>query len=103
MSESGFATSQQEGMDRLLRWALGSQPAPVPAPGFEQRLARRLAPRRLSSSGRLVLGLYALAALAGSVGVMRSEAIGWGFIVVAVVVPLVVLASLWRRHLSLAS
>ena len=93
--------SEQEKMDRLLREAMSSPP-PTLSPGFNERLLKRARPRRLRPGGRLVLAGYALAALAVSIWAMRSQSIEWTLIVAAVVVPLLIIATLYRRYLHTA-
>jgi hypothetical protein len=88
----------QEKIDQLLREAM-SAPPPALSPGFDERLLKRARPRRLRPEGRLVLASYALAALAVSVWAMRSQSIEWTLIVTAVVVPILIIATLYRRHL----
>jgi hypothetical protein len=88
-------------MERLLREAM-SAPPPALSAGFDERILRRARPRRLGPGGRLVLAGYALAALAVSIWAMRSQSIGWIVIVAAVVVPLLIIATIYRRHLHTA-
>ena len=87
-----------DGMDALLREAMGSDTRPSLPPTFDQRLARRLHPRRLSPKGRRLLVLYALAASGLSVLVMRSQALEWSLIISTVVVPILIVAAVQRRH-----
>ena len=103
MSEHRGIDAGQEEMDRLLRRSMGLSPPPLLSPGFDRRLARVLAPRRLSSVGRLVMALYAAAALAGSVWMMRSLSIGWPLLTVAVSVPLLIVTLFWRPRLRRSS
>lgn len=53
---------QQEFVDRLLRSHLSGS-APNLSPDFDSRLAERLRPRRLDSRARLIMTIYALAAV----------------------------------------
>jgi hypothetical protein len=99
MSENEKLEAGQETMDRLLHRAMGASPPPQLSPGFDRRLARRLAPRRLSPSGRRVLASYSVAALAASVWVMRSASIGWPLVATAILVPLLILAMVYHRRL----
>jgi hypothetical protein len=93
--------SEQETMDQLLREAM-SAPPPALSPGFDERLLKRTRPRRLKPGGRLVLAGYALAALVVSIWAMRSQSIEWTLIVAAVAVPVLIIATLYRRHLHTA-
>lgn len=56
----------------------------------------------LRPGGRLALAGYALAALAVSIWAMRSQSMEWTLIVTAVVVPLLIVATLYRRLLHTA-
>ena len=94
--------SEPEAMDRLLRRVLAVGEPPALSPTFDQRLAKRLRPRRLSPAGRVVLVLYSLAALAVSGWSMRSESLGWDVIVLAVALQLAVVAALHHRRFRLS-
>jgi len=100
-----FATGEpeQERMDHLLRQSMASLPPPSLSPDFAQQLAKRMRPRRLSSAGRIVMALYASLAFLVSVWVMRSAAIAWLSIAVAIFVPLVLAAAVHYRQRSLSS
>jgi len=78
-------------MDRRLRRCFAEVPSPAVSSHFDQRLYKRLhPPPRLSRNDRLLLGLYALAALAISVWLMRRQTIGWPLLALAVIVPLAI-------------
>jgi hypothetical protein len=83
-------------IDKLLREALGASPPPVLSPAFESRLARRLQPRGLTRTGRLVMAGYAMAALILCVWVMRSAAFDWGGIALAITAPLAAVSAVQR-------
>jgi hypothetical protein len=89
-------------MDRLLREAMAAG-EPRLSPAFDARLARRLRPRRLSSTGRLVMTVYTVAALVVSVWTMRSASLDWSVVAAAVLVPLAVVAIVHRRRFTTAS
>ena len=95
--------SEQEKMDRLLRQSMGALPPPSLSPDFDQRLAKRLRPRRLSSAGQVVMTLYVLLALTISVWVMRSAAIDWIPIVIAILAPLMLAGAVQHRQRTLCS
>ena len=95
--------SEQEKMDRLLRQSMGAVPPPRLSSAFDRRLVKRLHPRRLSSAGRLAMTLYALLALIVSVWVMRSEAIDWIPIVIAILAPPMLAAAVQYRQRTLSS
>ena len=65
-----------ESMDALLRETLSADP-PLLSRRFEVRVIRRARPRRLTSSGRMLMTLYAVAALAVAGWVMRDVPIEW--------------------------
>lgn len=94
--------SEQEKMDQWLRQAMSAELPPTVSPGFDDRLAKRLRPRRLHPSGRLVLACYALVALTISVWAMRSQSIEWSLVAISIAVPLVVTATVYRRRLFTA-
>jgi hypothetical protein len=89
-------------MDQFLREAMSAAPRPALSPGFDERLLKRARPRRLRPGGRLMLAGYALAALSVSIWAMRSQSIEWTLIVAAVAVPILIVATLYRRHLYAA-
>jgi len=88
----------QDQMDARLRQTMAQIPVPTLSPGFDRKLAKRLSQTaRLGSRARLMLALYALAALIFSVWIMRRESIDWSLVILAVVVPLVWLVSFVRK------
>jgi hypothetical protein len=73
-------------MDCQLRRCFSEVPRPEMSSHFDQRLRKRLQPPAgLSPNGRVLLGLYALAALAIAVWLMRRESIGWPPLILAVI------------------
>jgi hypothetical protein len=79
-------------MDCQLRRCFAALPPPEVSSHFDQRLRKRLQPPpRLSRNGRVLLGLYALAALVISVWLMRRESIGWPLLIMAVIAPITVI------------
>lgn len=93
--------SEQDKIDGLLRRSMGAVPAPQLSAKFEQRLAKRLRPRRLSLGGRWAMGVYALLAVLISVWVMRSAAIHWFPMALAIVAPLLLAVVVQYRHRGL--
>ena len=91
--------SDQERMDRLLSQAM-SAPVPTLSPDFDRRVLKHVQKRRLSKPGMLALVLYAAFAIVISVWTMREAAIGWNLIAASALVPLVVVAALFRRELA---
>lgn len=63
-------------MDGLLREAMAGD-VPRLSPAFDARLARRLRPRRLTPSGRIVMGLYVLVASLSAAWFMRGLPMEW--------------------------
>jgi hypothetical protein len=90
--------SEQEKMDRLLRQSMSATPQPGLSSSFDPRLARRLRPRRLTKTGRIVMILYTLAALAISILAMRSESIHWLVMAAALVLPMMTAATVHFRR-----
>ena len=88
---------EQDHMDRLLSHVL-SAPVPTLSSDFDRQLARHLQPPRLSGKGRLVLALYAVLAIVASVWTMHEASNAWGVAGAAAVVPLVVVAAVFRRY-----
>ena len=60
-----------DALERLLKDAMASEP-PELSRGFEARVMRRVRPRTLSSTGRIVLSAYAVVASAVVVWAMRE-------------------------------
>jgi hypothetical protein len=91
--------NEQEGMDRFLREAMAGDP-PRLSTDFDARLARSLRRRAVNSKGRQLIAAYAVAALTSSVLVMRSASLHWSLIAIALLVPLAVVATMYRPHLA---
>ena len=88
---------EQDHMDRLLSRALSS-PVPALSTDFEQQLTQRLRPRRLSAQRRVALILYGVSAIVTSVWTMRLASIEWSMVAASVVVPLIVVAVVFRHY-----
>ncbi len=65
-----------DAMDRLLRHALTGE-VPRLSPGFDDRVMRRVRPRRLTAAGRAVMATYAVVAVAAAAWVMRDVPVAW--------------------------
>lgn len=91
--------NEQERMDHLLRAAMSGE-APRLSSAFDARLEKRLRPRRLTTAGRIVMAAYVLAALLISVWALRNVSLDW-LLVLAVLLPSVVAASVYGRRISL--
>jgi hypothetical protein len=89
--------SEQERMDHLLRETLAATPQPSLSSAFDQRLKKRLQPRRLRPGGRWIMIMYTAFTLIVSIGTMRSQSIGWGVIAIAILAPLVLAVAVQRR------
>ncbi len=90
--------NEQEKVDQWLRDAM-SGAAPQVSAAFDARLERRLRPRRLTATGRIVMAAYVLAALLVSLWVMRNAALDWT-LVAAVLLPSAVAASVYGRWIK---
>ena len=77
---------QQERIDQALREAF-TAPVPRLSADFDRKLEKRLRSGRLSSGARLVLTLYILAALVGTIWAVRSVPLEWLAMGFAVLVP----------------
>jgi hypothetical protein len=78
-------------MDYQLRRCFAAVPPPEVSSHFDQRLSKSIQPpARLSRNGRVLLGLYALAALAISGWLMRRESIHWPLLIMAVIAPVTI-------------
>lgn len=89
--------SEQERMDHLLR-EMAATPVPSLSSAFDERMKRRLQPRRLDSAGRWWLTAYAIIALIISISVMRAQSVAWNLVVIATLVPLIVAAAVQHRQ-----
>lgn len=89
--------SEQDHMDRLLSQML-SAPVPTLSSDFDRALATQLQPPRLSGQGRLALALYAVLAIVASVWTMREASIAWSMVAASAVVPLVMVAVVFRHY-----
>jgi hypothetical protein len=90
--------SEQEKMDQLLRGMMTATPPPGLSSAFDQRLKRRLRPRRLNSTGRWIMAAYALFTLVVSIWAMRSQSIGWSLIGIAILAPLLLAVAIQYRQ-----
>jgi hypothetical protein len=87
-------------MDRLLSEALAAK-APELSPEFDARLMRRVRPRRLTSTGRWVLAVYAVVAAAGAAWLMRDAPLLAIVATLAISVPIAIGASAYGRHIAI--
>ena len=85
-------------MDGLMREMMEATPPPSLSYGFDQRLMRRLRPRRLGSAGRAILAAYALFGIVLSIWAMRSQSIDWSLTVIAILAPVILAAAVQHRH-----
>lgn len=88
-----------EAMDRLLRGAMAAD-APQLSPAFDARVMRRVRPRRLTPAGRVVIAIYAVAAAAAAVWLMRDVQLESIVAAVAIGVPVAAAASAYGRRLA---
>ena len=83
-------SDDQKLIDHALREAL-SAPPPALSSTFDQRLAERLRPRRLSTRALLAIALYSLIALLASIRAMRDlpfSSADWRLVILLILVPL---------------
>jgi hypothetical protein len=90
--------NEQEHVDQWLRDAMSGS-APRLSASFDARLEKRLRPRRLTTTGRIVMAAYVLAALLVSVWALRNVTPDWT-LVAAVLVPSVVAAGAYARRID---
>ena len=91
-----------ERVDRMLRQAMATSPAPMLSARFDERLSQRLPTRRLRDRRRTGLTAYALTAIAISVGLMWWAAIDWWLMLVALGAPVAIATLVCRRCVTLA-
>ncbi len=102
MTEDEALTTGHEDVDRWLREAMttgsaGARPEPQLSANFDVRLAKRLRPRRLSATGRFVMAVYVVVAVAVTVGAMQSTSIDWRLAILTLTPTLVAAAVYgWR-------
>jgi hypothetical protein len=97
-----MSEQEQDQMHQLLSQTM-SAPVPRLSADFDRTLSRRLQSTRLDRRGRLVLAAYSAFALIASIWAMREVATEWPIIVGFVLVPICVMAVVFRRHLRLAT
>jgi hypothetical protein len=90
--------SEQEQVDLWLRDAMRGD-VPRLSAAFDARLEKRLRPRRLTATGRIVMAAYVLAALLVSVWALRGAALDWSLVAV-VLLPIAVVASVYSRWIN---
>ena len=88
-----------DAMDRLLRDAMAAD-APQLSPAFDARVMRRVRPRRLTPTGRVVIAVYVVAAAAAAVWLMRDLPMEWIVAAVAIGGPVAAGASAYVRRLA---
>ncbi len=90
-----------ETMDRLLRRSMTAESAPTLSPEFEQRLANRLRPRRLSPKSRYFLLGYSLVGISVSLWTMHASGMDGRLAALSVLVPLVIVGAILRLYFRL--
>ena len=82
------------GIDSLLRRSMAA-PAPSLPPDFEQRLLRELPQnsQALDRYRRILLACYALISVVTSAVVMRSQGLDWGAVLLLIIGPLALIAT----------
>ena len=89
-----------EAVDRLLRDAMASD-EPQLSPGFDDRVSRRLRPRRLTTFGRAAITIYLVVAVASAVWWMRDLDAPSILAALAIGVPFAAGAGAYARRLAL--
>jgi len=89
---------EPETIDRLLHRSMAAESAPTLSPEFEQRLANRLKPRRLSTKSRFFLLGYSLLGIAISFWAMHASGMDWRIAGVSILVPLVIAGAILRPY-----
>lgn len=89
---------ESETIDRLLRRSMAAESAPTLSPEFEQRLAKRLRPRRLSPKSRYFLLGYSLFGISISFWTMHAAGMDWRLAGLSVLVPLVIAGAIIRPY-----
>jgi hypothetical protein len=91
---------REAGIDSLLRRSMAT-PVPSLPPDFDQRLLRevRRGSRPLDRYRLILLSGYGLVSVVASAVVMRGQELDWGAIVVTIIVPLALVATVpWARR-----
>lgn len=88
--------SEPETIERLLRRSMTAESAPTLSPEFEQRLAHRLRPRRLSHRSRYFLRGYSLFGISLSCGTMYASGMDWRLAGLSVLIPLAITGAILR-------
>lgn len=89
-----------DGMDRILRDAMAGD-APRLSPAFDTRIMQRVRPRRLTPTGRVVIGMYLVAAVAAAAWSMRDLRPEWIAAALAIAVPIAAGASAYVRRFGM--
>ncbi len=90
--------SEQERVDQWLRAAMSGS-TPRLSAAFDARLARRVRPRRLTATGRMVMAAYVLVALLVSMWALSNAALDWT-VVAAVLMASAVAATFYGRRIK---
>jgi hypothetical protein len=88
-----------EMIDRLLQDAMTAE-VPQLSPGFDARVLRRVRPRRLTTTGRVLIAAYVVIAAATTLWLMRDVQTTWIVAAIAVGTPVAAAASVYGRRLA---
>jgi Mg/Co/Ni transporter MgtE len=88
-----------DAMDRLLRGALTAN-VPQLSPAFDQRVMRRVRPRRLTRTGRAVMGVYGVMAAVITVWLMQGLPVTAIVAAAAIGVPVAAATAVYGRRLA---
>lgn len=86
-------------MDRIMREAMASE-VPQLSPKFDAQVLQRVRPRRLPPMGRVILALYAVAASASTVLLMRDLPVEMVVAAIAIGAAVAVGAGAYVRQLA---
>ena len=87
-------------MDRVLRDAMAAD-APRLSPAFDARVMQRVRPRRLTPMGRVVIGVYLVAAVAATAWLMRDLRAEWVAAALAIGAPIAAGTSAYVRRIAI--
>jgi hypothetical protein len=90
--------NEQENVDQWLRDAMSGS-TPRLSAAFDARLEKRLRPRRLTPTGRILMAAYVLAAILVSAWALRNAALDWT-VVAAVLMASAVAATFYGRRIK---
>jgi hypothetical protein len=88
-----------DAMERLLRDAMGAE-IPQLSPAFDDRVMRRVRPRRLTTTGRVVMAVYSVVAAAAAVWLVHDLPMNLTLAAVTIGVPVAAGANAYVRRFA---